>query len=411
MKTLDDLTPEIRAKFPEYISRSRDPLLSGEEYKNYERETITSYIKKVFELSGHDEPVVVVADDVTQFRIFYNWLLQSETILSTLYMLKNNPFALKQVVEDKMKDDDNPTPGFHSSDLLEECAEELALEMKDILVDTKLPKEKIEQLCNEVRYLFVDQLADKTEKEVKVPSHWVFECSVYSRDYYTLYKFLVEEFKMHDRLKPETLETLNWFYDHKINNIGRCYFAEGVALVLRIPEVVHVNEEGQLHNAHGPALSWNGGKNPLYYLNGRSIEPELFQKAYDMSLTVEDFRSFTNEEDRAAVASVIQEAHGHDKFMEFIGVTMIDEQEIIHPSGHKEVGRLYRGTQSFAHLQDHHGNQNQPYAYLEMTCPSTGQTYTIETSAAFTDVVDAFKFHRPAPVPESLEYEFEVFNN
>jgi hypothetical protein len=55
---------------------------------------------------------------------------------------------------------------------------------------------------------------------------------------------------------------------------------------------------------------------------------------------------------------------------------------------------------------DRNGVFDQPYCWVEMQCPSTGQTYLLDQSADFTDAVEAMKFFRPTFVPNDLKYEW-----
>ena len=77
----------------------------------------------------------------------------------------------------------------------------------------------------------------------------------------------------------------------------------------------------------------------------------------------------------------------------------------------EEIINLYKTKESYSFLQDKNGHMNVPYAWTEMTCPSTGQTYLIDTCPTFTSALESMKFHRPKFVPIEVEYNWSDFTN
>ena len=62
-------------------------------------------------------------------------------------------------------------------------------------------------------------------------------------------------------------------------------------------------------------------------------------------------------------------------------------------------------------LLNNNGEKGEYMAFYEIICPSTGNTYLLDTLPTFTTVEQCAKFHRPAFIPEHLKYNFTQFNN
>jgi len=345
MKTLKDLTPEIRSKINVYKEKCIKDLYSGVEYKNYDRSKLVNYIEKIYELAHKEKPVVIIANDPVDYRKKFN-LLQDKNTLKTVY----NIFLKKNNL---------------TSDLINNF---------------------------------------KIHKKSAIKSHYLFICSSYHRVYFMWYKFIQDEFK----IKHKNKEILNWLYDNGNNNIARCYFTNLYVLVLRMPQYIKRNTVG-FNCIDGPAIEWeNYG---IYYINGRKISKKIFDSVLAETFTFNDFIAETNEDIKASIITLISEKFGHEKLKSFLNATVIDEKVINHSSGYTETVRIWKTKQSFPFLSDANGNLNQPYAWLELKCPSSGSIYMIPTSPHFTDAVEACCFHRPQLIPSELKYNFTLFNN
>ena len=93
MKTKKDYTPEIRGKIAAYKARCVQDLYNGNEHKNWKRKDTVDYINYIYALCKHKEkPVVIVADDILQYRVFFNILFKTKLLqkkVNALYLFKN----------------------------------------------------------------------------------------------------------------------------------------------------------------------------------------------------------------------------------------------------------------------------------------------------------------------------------
>lgn len=359
MKTLDDLTPEILAKIPAYKERCTKDLYSGVEAANFNKKRSTEYVEKVYEIAGYSKPVVVFAEDPLHYK---------ERFLK----LKNQEVEnlVKEYYNEKNKED--------------------------------VDQQKVDELDAKLEAVLNSDI--EVDESINVVSQYLFLCSSYHRVYLTWYKFIQDEFNIEHKNK----ETLDYLYENANNNILRCYFTEEYVLVLKMPKRIRRNDNG-FHSTTKAAIEWDNYK--MYYVNGRKLPEDLFLKTLNKELTFKEFTKLDNEDIKANVITMIRENDGNEGLMKFLDAQVVSEREIAHSSGHVEVAKLWKTKEKFEFLADIDGNMNQPYAWLELTCPTSGSIYLIDTSAHFTDALDACKFHRPQSIPAEMKYDFEQFNN
>lgn len=184
------------------------------------------------------------------------------------------------------------------------------------------------------------------------------------------------------------------------------YEFEKFVFAIQPPQNISRNEEGQLHNVTGKAVEFSDGVG-YYYVNGREMPDHIFEQ----ELTFEKFQQERNEDIKAGMVTIIKERDGNEGLLKFLKAEMVDEKHVKHSEDYSEVIRLYKTSEVFSFLQDRHGNMGQPYCWLEIKCPSTGSTYLIDSSADFTDALEAAKFARPTFVPQELTYQWANFAN
>ncbi len=80
MKTLKDLTPEIKAKIPQYIKEYTKGVFDGGRYNSFKRENAEALINWNYETAGYKKPVVLVAENPYEAQIFFNYIKANEKI-------------------------------------------------------------------------------------------------------------------------------------------------------------------------------------------------------------------------------------------------------------------------------------------------------------------------------------------
>lgn len=199
---------------------------------------------------------------------------------------------------------------------------------------------------------------------------------------------------------------------------------EKVVICVENPEHIKL-QNNELHCTTDYAIKWQDGTG-MNFINGRYLEEDLFFKVLENKFTFEEFQKLDNEDVKAGIITLIKENKGNAGVLDFLGAYLVDEQIINHGNQpiynlegkptiigykeYKETQRLYKTKLSFSWANDSKGNRNVPLAWNEMTCPSTGQTYLIETCPSFTNVVDSAKWLRPKFIPIDTPYVWTSAN-
>jgi len=353
MKTIEDLTPELREKINEYkIAQTKD-LYSGVEYRNFNPADCERYVHYVYQMCKLQTPVVIIARDIETYKKYYN-ILANEAFNSEI---------LKEI-DKSFRDGAKFTPEIEK------------------LLKVEIPKDKM----------------------IQATSHYSFLMSAYSRVYLMWYSFINKELGVPTQKEKE----LTWLNENvRKSNIARVHLWDKAVLVLTLPSKV-VRNATHLHSITEGAIQY--GDTHYYYLNGRQFPREYFEAYKAGKLTFEMFNNEPNEDIRGLMVSLIKESEGAEGLLKFLGGEMIDESVVVHDGGYKETLRLYKTIKSYTFLQDSKGNSNVPYAWLEETCPSTGSVYLIDTCPSFTKAIDAAKFARPLGVPSDIEYKWVSAN-
>jgi hypothetical protein len=368
MKTINDLTPEIRERIPVWKDKCTVDLYAGKEYADWKREYTVDYMNYVYKMCGRNSPIVVIANTLTEYRNLYNAIFNEN---------------LNKGVEEKVVGYFNQARTYSE------------------IFDYSL------QFENSIRGKISSGEYNEAELSKSPSYHWISITSEYSRVYLTWYKFIKDEFEL-PCSKAKELDDLYEMVNKA--SIAKVYVCENIVLVLRMPSKILRNEVG-LHNTKdlNGAIQYPGES--YHYINGRRMPDWIFEKYFTNTLTFDDFMKETDEDVRAGIVFLIKDNEGNEGLLNFLDAVEIDSRKLVHSNGHDEIITLYKTKQSYSFLQDHLGNTNVPYAWVRMVCPSTNTEYLADSSSAFDNAIDAIKFHRPQNIPDSLKYDWEDFTN
>lgn len=180
-------------------------------------------------------------------------------------------------------------------------------------------------------------------------------------------------------------------------------------IVSRYPVSISRNENLDLHNTLKPAIQFKDGYGQ-HYVNGRFIEPELFEAAQQLDTAREAFLQEENEDIKACIVTIIKENEGNDGLLKMLNAEVVDRQTVVHEGGYSEEITLYRTRERFPFLQNSKGESDQPGAWLELVCPSTKTRYLIDVCPLFDNALDAAKWLRPEKVPGNVPYIWQSAN-
>jgi len=182
-----------------------------------------------------------------------------------------------------------------------------------------------------------------------------------------------------------------------------------VCLVSKYPCKIVRNSNNDLHCTTGKAIEFADGYGQ-HYVNGRFLEEEIFNECDSLVNAKIAFHKYTNEDVRAAIITIIKDNYGNQGLLDMLDAVIVDEKKVTHNGGYEEIIRIYKTKTNYSFLQNSKGELNQPYAWIEFTCPSTKSVYLIDTCPTFTDALECAKWHRPSNVPGSVDYKWYSAN-
>ena len=165
---------------------------------------------------------------------------------------------------------------------------------------------------------------------------------------------------------------------------------KGFCIVCELPNKITRDEAGRLHNTNQSAISWSDGYEQ-YYIHGRAVKKELFDRCIAGKVTKNDFIKEGNEENKAAIYEIL----GQEKMLQLLDAKEIDRGTFVHTCGDLEEVILYKTTERLPELN------NQPLAWVRFVCPSTGTNYLIDVEPRHTDARKAAV--STSPIIETVE--------
>lgn len=185
---------------------------------------------------------------------------------------------------------------------------------------------------------------------------------------------------------------------------------EGLCVVSKMPVKINRDSENRLHSTTEAAVEFMDGYKQ-HYVAGRFIEADVFVACDDLQKAGQLFFNEENEDVKSIICFIVRDRLGDRGLLEMLKADLYAEETVEHTAEYKETLRLYRTKEKYGFLMDSKERPDQPYCWLEYTCPSTGTVYLIDTFADFKSPIEAAKFHRPEGVPFNVDYKWEYFSN
>ena len=372
MKTLKDFTPEIKSKIQIYKDKAVKDLYSGKEYKDWKRKNTVDYIEYIYKLAKQpDKPVVIIANNLIQYRQFYNLIFNKNLnkkyvkLINFLWFIKNKKKALKNKL---------------SSELYSELDSELGSEL-DSELDSELRSELRSELYSELYSELRSELGSELGKKPKY--HYLFLITEYSRAYLMWYKFIKEEFKI--KTKKET--QLDWLYEN-VNkaNISKSFLCKKIVLVLRMPEKINRNAQF-LHSNTDAAIIYSNQK--LYYIYGVKINKTILDSLVNKTYTFEDFSKEPNEEVKAAILNYFEENYGGEYLYRFLSNNLKEVDTYVHKKEEKYLEGTTKNSNIGVYTLFKGSVNNIDIAYVRCYCPSTDRIFFLGVHESVTNAKDA----------------------
>lgn len=177
---------------------------------------------------------------------------------------------------------------------------------------------------------------------------------------------------------------------------------EVVCAVVKMPNFIARDAENNLHCTSGPAITFLDGYGQ-HYIHGRFLEEDYFNKTINKTLTRDEYFAIENEDIKGCINTIMDAEFGSEYLANFLGAELVDSKIIVHPT-HTEEIKLFRTKEKFSFARNSKGEENQPLAWIQMTCPSTHTIYMLKTCPLHTDAETCAKAHRSDKIPVSVPY-------
>jgi hypothetical protein len=181
---------------------------------------------------------------------------------------------------------------------------------------------------------FAQKLANKLKGTEKIFYQFGTYLTIYWQSFYAFYDTFVEfgiigdKFDKYQKLKQVT-----------DTGIFSTIEFENAIIICEKPIICHKNENG-MHCTTGPAIKWRDGY-CQYYINGRKIDKQLFNKCLSGEVTQSEFLDEQNDERRSAMYMIL----GEEKIMNLLCAELVDETTVVHDNGEVEKIGFYRNLQ------------------------------------------------------------------
>ncbi len=87
LKTLEDFTPSVQAKIPEYIKRFTNGVFDGGKYNAFKKENAEELINWNYEQCSYKKPVMIVAENPLEMQVLFNYIVENkEVFLPVIYL-------------------------------------------------------------------------------------------------------------------------------------------------------------------------------------------------------------------------------------------------------------------------------------------------------------------------------------
>lgn len=330
MITMKDFTPEIQAKIPEYQARALEGVSDGGRYRAFSLEKAKECVDFNYKEAQFAPPKwVFAAENPFEAQIMFNYL--------------------KSVFE----------------------ADPSLLEKETYDGPLLPPKEEL-------------------GKYAEYNNYYIFTMNVYSDCYYTWYEFIRKEFNLPLSINDKFQE---FFRLQRQSGIFNIICAEPFAVVAKYPLQIKWNNENLLHNLDGQAIDWSASTDytgfDCYYVNGRNLPADIYNKIKDGTFTLKEFMSEGNEETKSTAIMYMQELHGDGFLVDFFGKDL----KVVDTYVDKKSPELLEGTTKGINIGVYtlfKGRiMDDEVAYVRCYCPSTDRMFFLGVEERHTNAKDA----------------------
>lgn len=358
MKTLEDFSPEIKAKVPVYIEKYTKGIFDGGRYKAFNTEDAEALIDWSYEKGGLKKPVILVAENPYESQAIFNCIKANKEVFAPII---HEIYRLKNGIPENIGE---PT------ELIEKLGAQLYFQLYSKLVEVfpdpmqkqlytqidsqlDLNLERIEAKLNKQLKLSLDTRAyakitakqklhyrvlillhDSIDRQLDLRIHsqlrgvspnsthqefnintYLFTAGVYSSVLTAWWNFVSDELD----IKSEAYEDLKtWDELYSKSGVYSAICTDMLCVVSKYPKKINRDATGNLHSLNGVAVEWGKSSEltsfDCYYINGLNVSKQMLDRLARKGFTFEDFVKEDDEEVKSAILSFYSEKFG-DEFM------------------------------------------------------------------------------------------------
>ncbi len=356
------LTPKQKELIPIYREKWEKIAFSP---KTMDEEKTIQTVKETYNLMGFNQPEIIIQDSPYQ------------ALKTIAYQLQNRlGRGLKKELEDNLLDNlARKKSGILNKSLSESLDREIRHEfyiqiLDDIerplwnLIDEELPKELGEQLWKELTKILVAEWEADPMTELHPLVKYLYNCfsCLMWIDVCSYFDFLFYIFELKEPLKEwELLQSL-------ITNCGWIMAYENICLICKYPTSFCLDNERNLHAMAKPAIEFEDGFS--IYANHGIVIPEKYGKLHPSKWSP----NWLLEEENAQVKQALIKEIGYETICSELGTVKIDS------------------WQGYELLKIDRDLDIEPIHLLKMTCPSTGNIYTLRIPPTIFNAKEGVKW-------------------
>ena len=439
MKTIEDLTPELQNKIPEYIRNGLKGVFDGQQYNDFDREKAVKAVNYNYEFCGFDSPMVLVAENPLEAQLLFNFVnsvLKSSQLDSQLGSQLDSQLGSQldsQLDSQLYSQLDSQLRSQLGSQLRSQLGSQLRSQLRSQLysqlysqlgsqlrsqlrsqLGSQLDSQLYSQLRSQLGSQLYSQLYSQLDSQLysqlgKYNNDYLFTLNVYSNSYYYWYEFIRKEFNI--KIDKELNDTFQKIFSlQRESGVYSAIFSKELCIVSKYPKKVMRNANFELHNIEGQSVEW-GYANELtkfdaYYVNGRNLSKEQFEKVTSQTLTSEEFFKEENEDVKSAMISLMQEKFGEQKIIDFFSDSLKEVDTFVHTKDERFLEGTTLGTNIGVYTLFKGEISNEDVAYVRCYCPSTDRMFFLGVTPDNTNAKDAIASLYRVPVQLKNEIKY-----
>ena len=172
------------------------------------------------------------------------------------------------------------------------------------------------------------------------------------------------------------------------SNCFNAYEYENYVFAIQPPITIIKNETNQLNSVEKAAIEFKDGSK-YYYVQGRNLSEELFNKLKEDKYTMEDFTKEDDEEIKSACVSFMQQVKGDDYIVSFFKDNLKEIDTFVDKKDKKYLEGTTNGMNVGVYTLFKGEINGTNIAYVRCFCPSSDRLFFLGVSSEYNNAKDA----------------------